>query len=75
MKDYTYEVHLVTPKGDEVIFPMCKDVCKARRVALKIKEKPTRRVYITRDGKKLPGGKYALDKECMALWFLEREEE
>jgi len=47
---------------------------KIRNVANKIKEKPHRKVVITKNNKVLPGGKSALDKYLLEIWLVEREE-
>lgn len=70
MKDYTYCVYVITPKGRDAVLLDCKKIWRARRVALSIKVKPGRRsVEITRDNRVLPGGQNALDGMCLQLWL------
>lgn len=70
----TFALYLVTDKAREPILTGQTSPWKVRNVAQRLKERPGRKVEITRDNKVLPGGKNALDRLCLDLWFEEREE-
>jgi len=75
MKDYTYCLYFLDAAGE--MTPILEDTKSARRVAnvaAKIKPRPGRRVLITRDGKRLPGGASALDLDLLQQWLEENHD-
>lgn len=72
MKDHVYCLYIVNMKGEyESILEHEKSSRRVRNVAAKIKERPGRKVRITRDGKELPGGAKALDDPVYRRWLEE----
>ena len=63
--DPVYRVYIVRGSEYEEVLSSTS-ARKVRHVAQKIKERPGRRVEITRDGKALPGGRNGLDR---ALYY------
>ena len=74
MKDHTYCLYIVDAAGDRtVVLDAEKSARRVRNVASKIKERPGRKVLITRDGKALPGGKSGLDSDLYKDWLKKNE--
>lgn len=71
MKEHTYTVELTRRDGTrEQIGKPTSDPNAARlRARALLGKKRRREVTVLRDGRDLPGGAYALDKECYAAWL------
>ena len=75
MKEHSYSLYIMKMDGSlEPILEHEKSIRRVRNVALKIKERPGRKVRIERDGKLLPGGARALDNEAYQMWLEEHDE-
>ena len=70
-KSYTYCLYIHGPKGTETVLSAEKDLEFVRKVARSRgrKLRSDCRMEITRDGKVLRGGRYALDTECYRVWL------
>ena len=66
-KNYTYSLY----HGDTCIFEAEKSAWKIRNVAIKLKEKPGRKISIYRDQKLMPGGAKGLDLFLYYYWLQE----
>jgi len=70
-KNYSYCLYIHGPKGTETVLKAERDIMFVRRVAASRgrKLKGGRTMEITRDGKVLRGGRFALDTECFRVWL------
>ncbi len=77
-KDYTYCLYIESPEGRETILEGEKDPRRVRRVATGRKfskrlRRGFRKAFITRDGKVMQNGRFALDKLCLEMWLEENQ--
>lgn len=76
MKGRKYGLYIVSFNGDrECILEPHPSINKIRNVAQKIKQRPGRKVVISRDNVDLPGGANALDDEAYEKWLEKRQPE
>ena len=69
-KEHSYSLILINAKGDRETILECEHSFeRVRRVASKIKQRPGRKLILCRDGKELPGGPNALDREAYDAWI------
>lgn len=69
-KQHSYGLYIVRNSGErETVLEKEKDFERIRRVALRIKQRPGRKLIITRDNKDMSGGASALDGEAYQRWL------
>lgn len=74
MKDSKYAVFIIDANGIRTpIVEFETKLWRVRTIARGIKQRPGRRVMITRDNKDLPGGANALDGIAYDRWLEERQ--
>ena len=69
LRNHSYALYIVNASGERECILEAVPAQRIRRVALSIKERPDRRVIITRNQKDLPGGARALDNELYQIWL------
>lgn len=68
-KDHSYSLILDDQGQREMILDCDASLDRVRRVAGKIKKRMGRKIILVKDGKELPGGANALDREAYDRWL------